>query len=145
MKLNDLIAKVWLLPIYVLLIYTWLITGLGKALGDGVPESFVQRFSPTFLAQFPGIPAAYYQIAFFEIVAGLLFLASLIKGEFLPGVRKNIFYLGILLSQITFAMLGFGLRLVSDHSGAANIFFYMGATMVFALCAFFHDQQFGKK
>jgi hypothetical protein len=127
------VEKLWLLPIYVLFLYTWLMTGLGKFMSGGVPDFFIQKFGETFLAQVPGLTVAYYQIAFFELAAGLVFLISLLKLEFLPGRDKSFLLLGLFLSQVTFAMLGFGLRLTQDHAGAASIFFYMGATAVFGM------------
>jgi hypothetical protein len=130
MKENSLLARIWLLPIYLLFIYTWFLTGFRKLFSGGVPEAFTKRFEETFLATFPGIPAAYYQIAGLEIVAGILFLLSLLKLEFLPGKPKTLFYWGIWFSVLTFTVLGFGLRLVGENDGSANIFFYIGATIV---------------
>jgi hypothetical protein len=140
MKKTSLLAKVWLLPIYILFIYTWFLTGLGKLMGGQVPEGFTKRFEETFLSTFPGIPVAFYQIALMEVAAGILFVVSLAKMEFLPGRKRTFFNWAIWMSLLTFAVLGFGLRLVRDNDGAANIFFYMGATVVLAMATLLEEK-----
>ena len=127
MNFNNLYNRIKLLPVYALFIVMWLMAGVEKFLTPGVPAWFKEKFSPTFLTSFPGLGFAYYQIATFEFLAGLLFLLSLIKLEFLPLRNRPFLHLGLWLSMLNFAMLGFGARLTADHSGAASLFFYFGA------------------
>ncbi len=131
--MQSLLTKIRLLPIYAVFIYTWTLTGFGKFMGEGVPGSFVERFQNSFLASFPGLTLAYYQIATLEVLAALFFIVSLVKLEFLPGRNKIFLEWGLWFSVVTFAVLGFGLRLVGDNAGAASLFFYFGASLVATL------------
>ncbi len=127
MTAARILERVRLIPIYLLFLYTWFLTGFGKLLGSGVPESFANDFGGTFLASFPGLTVAFYQIALLEVGAGLLFVVSLLKGEFLPNRERPFLQLGLSASLLTFAVLGFGMRLINNHAGAASLFFYFGA------------------
>ncbi|MBI3549230.1 MAG: hypothetical protein HY078_09340 [Elusimicrobia bacterium] len=125
------LRNVALLPIQVLGAFTWLIAGGDKLLGGGVPAYFEKMFAGSFIAKFPGIPAAFYQIALLELAAGILFVVSLFRGEFLERRSKSILQWALWLSTGIFVMLGFGMRVISEHKGAADLYFYAGATVAF--------------
>lgn len=88
------------------------------------------RFGETFLAQFPGMWVSFFSIAAGEALAALLALVAVVRLEFLPGRDRSFTLATIVLSLLLFVQLGFGLRLVGDNAGAANLFFYFGATLV---------------
>ncbi|MCG9896121.1 MAG: hypothetical protein MH204_11665, partial [Fimbriimonadaceae bacterium] len=113
-----------------LLAITWVLPAWNKLSGGGVPGFFQERFGNTILASFPGITVSFYSIAILEAVAGLLALGSVLIGEFLPGRRAPLLKLGALLSLLVFVQLGFGLRLIGDNDGAANLFFYAAGSLV---------------
>ncbi len=140
MKLNRIYPNLKLLPVYALFLYTWIITGASKLFGAGVGESFKTDFGSTFLASFPGLTVTYYQIAVFELIAGVLFLVSLAKLEFLPKRAKTFLELGLFMSMVNFAMLGFGLRLIGRNDGAASLFFYFGATAAITVFALYDSK-----
>ena len=121
--------KVRLLPIYALLITTWGMACFEKFLGPGVPDYFEKMFGQTFLARFPGLAFAFYQIACFECIAAALLIASLLRGEFLAGHSKTLLRWGLWMSLINFAMLGFGMRLVQNYDEAGKLFYYFGAVV----------------
>ena len=130
MKLKkDLADSCVLLTITLLLLYTWAITGVGKILGGSVPEGFQQRFEGSIIATFPGIPTAFWMIAIGETIAAAVTLVSLVRLEFWTGKTECLRW-ALVGSLLLFVMLGFGLRLVGDHSGAASLFFYFGATLL---------------
>jgi hypothetical protein len=130
-----------ILPLHLLLLITWVPSGLSKLFSPGVPEGFATTFGPTFLGQFPGLFVSFYSIAVLETLAALLALVSLARGEFLPGRAKNWLKACLILSLFIFAQLGFGNRLVNDYSSAASLFFYFGATLVMLFYVEFTEKQ----
>lgn len=100
---SKILNNIRLLPIYAIFIYTWLMAALGKLLGSGVPEFFTKMFESTFLAHFPGLTVAFYQIAAFELIAAILFIGSLLKLEFLDSRPKPLLHWGLWLSLTNFA------------------------------------------
>ncbi len=125
-----------------LLCVTWILPAWNKLSSGGVPGGFAERFGGTFLASFPGIPVSFYSIALLEAAAGLLAIASLITGEFLPGKKAPLIKAAALLSTFVFIQLGFGLRLIGDNDGAANLFSYtIGAFVLLLALSWFEKQQ----
>ena len=116
--------------LYGLFLVTFGLAGLDKFLTEGVPGWFTQQFGETFLATLPGLSFAYYKIALLEVAVVLIFVTSFVRGEFLENRDRSFLKLGLALSLIVFVVLGFGLRLTKDFGGAANLFFYFGATLV---------------
>ena len=129
MNMQKFFNHVILIPIYIVEIYTWLMAGGEKILGP-VPENFSKAFGGTFLSVFPGLTITYYQIAIMEIFTALLFMASLMRCEFFNGQPRPLLNWGMWLATLNFAMLGFGMRLVGNYQGAADLFFYLGANLV---------------
>ena len=88
-----------------------------------VPSWFNQQFEKTFLVNFPGgLTLPYYGIACLEALTAALFLGSFFRRKFLQPA--------LILSLITFAVLGFGLRLSHDFSGAFQLFGYFTLTFL---------------
>lgn len=139
-KVNAMLAHIMrihadlkLLPVYALMIPMWLSAGVSKLMEGGVPAWFQAKFGSSLIATFPGVPLAFYMIAVLETVAGLMFALSLVMGEFKAKRARPLMQLGIWLSLGLFAMLGFGMRMIDDHTGAASLFFYFGATAAIAI------------
>lgn len=123
MTTNSMIA--------VMLAYTWGFTGFPKLFGDGVPEWFIKDFGSTFLADFPGMTLSFYSIALAECIAALLAVAALVRMEFLPKVRPLMLQVALLFSMALFVQLGFGKRMISEHTGAFQLYMYtVGALMM---------------
>lgn len=126
-KINDL----KFLAIQLLYLMTFGLASLRKWEDGGIPEGFIDRFGETWMAVLPGgmfIP--FYSIALFETIAVLLMVLSIIKLEWMEESNKRFLRIGLVLSLFVFVMLGYGLRLTGDFGGAANLFFYFGATLV---------------
>ena len=128
--MSKILSNIIILPVYALFLYTWLLAGFGKLLGPGVPEFFTKTFGGTFLASFPGLTFAFYQIAACELMAGALFLVSFVRGEFLDQKEKPLLRWGLWMSLFNFAVLGFGMRLVQNFDEAGKLFYYFGAVAV---------------
>jgi len=122
--------KVKLLPIYLLVIITMGFAGVGKLIGNGVPEWFTGAFGATFLAKVPGLTISYYSIALLETACAALAVFSLCKQEFQPKSRKPWLKWSLFLTALSFVQLGFGQRLLADHNAAASLFFYFAGTIV---------------
>ena len=126
-KLDDL----KFIAIQLLFLMTFGLASLGKWRNGGIPESFSNRFGETWMASLPGglfIP--FYSIALVETAIALLMIVSLVRTEWLAKSNKLFLRIALVLSLFVFVMLGYGLRLTGDFGGAANLFFYFGATLV---------------
>ena len=141
MKLQKVFNNVILLPIYIVHIYTWLMASGEKFLGGPIPENFTKAFGATFLGIFPGVTVSFYQIAVMELATALLFVASLVRGEFFEGSPRPLLNWGLWLATLNFAMLGFGMRLVNNYQGAADLFQYLGANVVIWLFVCYHGNS----
>lgn len=130
MLIEKLPHAVTLVAIYFAYGSIFLLAGGGKFLERGIPDWFEKQFLNTFLVKVPGLAFCYLSIALLEIFVSLLILVSAVKLEFLPG--NETFYLqsAVALASVIFGILGFGQRLSQDYAGAANSFFYLGATLI---------------
>jgi hypothetical protein len=117
-----------LIPIYLLYITTFGLAATSKLLPlfsghVGAPEWFQKQFGGTFLNLFPGaLSANFYLIAILELTVTVLFIAGLFRRKFL--------HPALLLAQLVFVILGFGLRISSDFHGAAELVGYFGVTLL---------------
>jgi hypothetical protein len=116
-----------ILAVFVIFGQTFLLSGLEK-LGP-VPDWFQQTFGDTFLATFPGLQLAWLTLGVLEMAVVIILLISLIRLEFMPDRGKDFLKLALMVAALTFAALAFGQHLVGEFGGAANLFFYFGATM----------------
>lgn len=104
-------------------------SGLEK-LTQAVPDWFRATFGGTPLASFPGLEISWRVLGVMEILVVIVLIISVVRLEFLENRGKLWLKLSLMVAALTFAMLAFGQRLVGEFSGAANLFFYFGATMV---------------
>lgn len=118
------------LSITLLYAMTWSLAGFPKLFGGGVPPWFGETFGNTFLASFPGLWLSFYSIAVGEVIAALLAIGSLLRREFLEGRDRPLFIATLVVSLFLFLQLGFGKRLIADHEGAAQLFYYFIATLI---------------
>ncbi|MCE3009985.1 MAG: hypothetical protein LW875_05180 [Proteobacteria bacterium] len=130
-----------LLSIQILGLYLWFLAGFMKLSKEGALDGFSRRFEGSGLDALPGgVALQFYGIAVFELVIALFFAFSLLQVEFRKSHQPWL-RLGLLGALLILVVLGFGLRFVGDHSGFANIYFYIGATLVF----FFIVKQYEKE
>jgi hypothetical protein len=87
------------------------------------PGWFIQQFEKTVLPNMPGgIPFLYWVIATLEAALFIAFAVSL----FVPGLIQ----VALVGSLFLFGILCFGLRLIGEFQGSANMFVYFGATLI---------------
>jgi hypothetical protein len=130
-RVFSLVTAGKLLPLYLLFLSTFGLAAWSKLSVPGVPAWFETQFATTFLNAFPGALALnFYLIAVLEALVATGFAVSLARREFLPGRGRAWLLSSLLLAELVFVVLGFGLRMTGDHAGAANLFFYFGATLV---------------
>lgn len=121
------------LKLYSLLILTFLtlIPGVHKILGPFPPEWFVGLFKESLINKIPGgMSISFVIIVFIEIVAGLLFLASLFNQEF--KISKKIMFsrYAFHLTYILFIVLFFGSFLIQNYDNGFNDFIYFVGVLV---------------
>ncbi len=105
--------------------------GLDKFKSLKTPEWFVKPFANTLIAKMPGGAAAgYWMIAIFELALTAMFLAALVRLEFVTGNAHPILSIALTAALFLYSMLGLGLRLTSDFQGSANMFTYFGVTLI---------------
>lgn len=127
--MKKLLANIQLLPFYAVLTYTMGLPGFTKLFDhERVIGKYTQMFQHTFVDAFPGTSFMIYIFGVLEIAVAFLLFVSLIKKEFLPHRPKTWLNLAIFVSLVTFASLGFGLRLIENHEGAANQYYYFMLT-----------------
>ena len=95
-----------------------------------MPEGLAKGYAGTFVDSFPGLNATWVILGIVEAVAFLGFIASIVTGEFLPTRRKPILIASLGVSMFTFGLLVFGQEMVSEFEGVAEMFAYLGATIV---------------
>lgn len=127
------------LAIQLLMLATFVLAAIAKWEPGTIPDGFIDQFGSTWLASLPGgLFLPYYTIAVTETLAAVLFIVSLVRMEFLKGRDKTFLKVGLVLALFIFVILGFGLRLTDQFSGAANLFFYFGATL---LCLYIVERE----
>ncbi len=131
--LKQIEMKLIIISIQLTLAYLWILAALPKLSDAAYIANFEKRFAESFLATLPGgmAPQIYF-LGILELIAGILALVSLVRLEFLSGSFTWL-QRCLALSAFTFAALGFGLRVIQDYAGSANIFFYLAGTVVFYL------------
>jgi uncharacterized membrane protein YphA (DoxX/SURF4 family) len=132
-QIKKLTSVVAILSIQLTLIYMWVLAGVVKFIDPDYQANFPKRFEGTLLESLPGgVPVQMYTIGLIELVAALLAAIGLLRLEALRGSARWT-QLSLAVSALTFAMLGFGLRLIKDFAGSANIYFYLAGTIVFMI------------
>jgi hypothetical protein len=121
-----------ILSIQLTLAYLWILSAWPKLTSDEYIQSFEKQFANTFFAALPGgmTPQVYF-LGLIELAAGILALISIVSCEWnLKSFRW--LSLCLALSALTFVFLGFGLRILNNFDGSANIFFYLTGIVVFS-------------
>lgn len=118
-----------MLAINLLYVMVWGFAGLGK-IQSGVPPWFGDKFGATILAKFPGVPASFWLLTAAELLALVLALVALLRGEFL-GRRPPTWLTTMLVwSLFVFIQLGFGQWLTAEYNGTFQQFAYFGITLI---------------
>lgn len=87
------------------------------------PPWFIKQFEGTVIAKLPGgASTGYWMIGTFELALTIAFIAATANLEILQIALTGALFL--------FGMLCFGLRIISDFQGSANMFIYFSATLV---------------
>ncbi|TVQ05548.1 MAG: hypothetical protein EA359_02950 [Balneolaceae bacterium] len=119
------------IAINLLYIATFGLASLRKWQTGGVPDSFRDQFSESWLAVLPGdLALPYYTIAILETLITILFIFSMFFKEWQVTGKKTFMTSGLILSLFTFVILAYGLRLTGQFQGTANAFFYFGCTLI---------------
>jgi hypothetical protein len=118
--------------IYLLLGTLWFVSAKEKLIDGGgtAPAGIHKEFSGTFLSSFPGTDAAWVILGLIEVVAFVLLVGSLLRGEFLQRRAKPVLLCALGLSMATFAILAFGDTIAQQFDGTASLFSYFAATGV---------------
>src|SRR5262245_772453 len=118
-----------LLAINILFLMIWGFTGLAKLM-QGKPSWFGDKFGATFLAKFPGLTLSFWLLAAAELLAFLLALAALVRGDFLDKRDPQLLKSMLVWSLFVFVQLGFGQWLTNEFNGTAQLFAYFAGTLV---------------
>ncbi|ALM15451.1 hypothetical protein [Mycobacteroides abscessus] len=132
---DSLVRRLGLVSIQIVFIYTLGLSGAVKLLNwHNVMAKYIDMFNPTFVSHFPGTVVAIYATGGLEIVAALLFIASIVRREFLDDVDRVFLNFAFLLALIIFAILGFGLKLLAEynnnHAATFQMFGYTLLTFI---------------
>jgi hypothetical protein len=116
-----------LLAINLMFLIIWGFAGIGK-FQSGMPAYFPDKFGPTFMAKFPGLPATFWMLAIAELIGFALALVALARLEFL----KEPLWLARMLtwSLFVFIMLAFGQWLTNEFNGTFQQFCYFSGTLL---------------
>jgi hypothetical protein len=127
--LPRIARSVALLAVNLLFVMVWGFAGIGKIV-SGMPAWFPGKFGKTFLASFPGLTATFWLLALSELLALVLAVCALVRGEFLE--RKAPRGLAVMLawSLLVFVQLGFGQWLTNEFTGAFQQFVYFSGTLL---------------
>ncbi|WP_343531360.1 hypothetical protein [Pedobacter sp.] len=121
-----LLNNIALLPLYAVLFYTMGFPGWAKIFGgEAVIVRYIGMFKDSFIASLPGgIPFMIYVLGVLELLVPVLLIISLIKGEFRQTVSKLWLNYALVVTILTFVMLCFGLSVILNFVGSANLVFY---------------------
>lgn len=118
-----------LLAINLLFLMVWGFAGLGKLLG-GMPSWFESKFGSTILARVPGLTVSFWLLTGAELVALLLGVIALFRGEFVGWCRPIWLTAMLVWSLFVFLGLCFGQWLTGDFNGTFQLFTYFGITLL---------------
>ena len=126
-----------LFPLHLVYLAVFIPATIGKFTNTaGNAAYFTNLFKDSIIAKIPvpgGMTTHVLTIGVLEGLVCLLFLAALLKGEWLPKATCLMFTkLGLFLTSLVFVQLGLGMRLAKNYDGAANLFFYFALTQLIA-------------
>ena len=131
--MDQLIAR-WARPAVILcinLLYlmVWGFAGISK-LKDGQPAWFAEKFGPTILGKFPGVTASFWLVTGAELLALILAVTALLRGEFLGRRYPSWLTATLVTSLLVFLQLGFGQWVTAEFNGGFQQFVYFGVTLI---------------
>lgn len=118
-----------LLAINLLFLMVWGFAGLEKV-QNGVPSWFGEKFGATILARFPGLTASFWLLTAAELLAFVLALVALLRGEFLGHCPPTWLTVMLTWSLFVFIQLSFGQWLTAEYNSTFQLFAYFGVTLV---------------
>ena len=141
-KLSAFLDDLYLLPIYAVLFYTMGLPGWAKIFAhEQVLTTYTPMFANTFIDTIFGTSLMVYLLGIMEVLAVIFLIPSLAKLEFLHDKPKVWLKAALFTTLVTFVSLGFGLRLIRNHNGAANLFYYFGVTFFFYCWLVYLERQ----
>lgn len=118
-----------LLAINLLFIMMWGFAGVGKLM-KGMPSWFESKFGSTILAKVPGLTISFWLLTASELLALLLAVIALLRGEFVGRFRPTWLSAMLVWSLFVFVQLSFGQWLTADSIGGFQTFAYFGLTLL---------------
>lgn len=112
--------------------FLWYYSAKEKLIDDSgtMPAGLAKGYAGSFVDSFPGLNVTWTLLGILETIAFLGFIASIVRGEFLPSRRKPILIASLGVSMLVFAVLVFGQEMIGEFDGVAQSFGYFGATIV---------------
>lgn len=122
------VKQIVILPILVGLMISMGINGYLMVQGqDAYVNLFMNFYSNRPVSEIPDYATPILVCAgALQLAALLLLLAALVRREFLSEAKNTCLKWSLLLEASAIAGYGFLLRMVSNHAGAANLFFFLG-------------------
>jgi hypothetical protein len=139
---NRLLGVIGLLPIYAVVMYTFWLAAYEKFFDRHrtIPH-YESMFASSIIGRLGATNALITFMGVLEFAAVGILAVSLARREFLAGRQAPLLKLGLWLSATIFAMLGFGLRLIGNHAGTANQYYYLGVTVGFLAFVYFWENR----
>jgi hypothetical protein len=129
---GRLVDNVAVLPIYCVIIYTFWLPGYEKLFDrERTIPYYTDVFDTSILGRLGLTNMLITAMGVLELCIVAAAAVSLFRREFLPARPAPILKVALFLSASTFAMLGFGLRLIQNHAGTANQFYYFACAVFF--------------
>ncbi|WP_292009467.1 hypothetical protein [Chryseobacterium sp.] len=124
---NRIINSYITLPIYIGLIFTMLINGWNFFTGDQVTFlKYLNIYNNSPLDSYPSyFSSLFYLTGIAQIISAIILIYALIKKHFLKSPSSSLLKWGILLSLFSVSIFGCMLRIISNHGGSANLYFYL--------------------
>lgn len=128
-------------PVLIGLIFTMLINGWQLLTGDReIFISYINIYNNKTIDSYPAyFEILFYTIGILQMIASLLFCYALITKEFVKDKQATYLKWALLLSIFSITVFGYMLRVTSNHSGAAFLFFYL--VFLYFLLAFIEMQS----
>lgn len=123
---SPVYSSMALLPFYFVLFYTMGLPGWAKIFGGPeVTTRYATLFKDSFIASLPGGTSLMIIIlGILELLIPVLLIISLLKGEWRQKASKRWLNHALLVTILTFTMLCFGLTVLLNFAGSANLVFY---------------------
>ncbi len=130
-------AAYWLTMggIYVVFASLWYYAFKEKLFDDNgtAPPPIAKQFHGTVIDSFPGMDAVWTILGILELIALALFVASVVRLEFMTRRPKPFLLAGMGMSILTFAVMLFGQNLTKQFDSVAQLFAYAAGTGVLML------------